>query len=76
MNSFQDSVTRKTSQKVLRRNSHVEIQSMEHSVDGEDSVFRKNFSNRNKIDNSVPREQATQGQLKATKISPRRKTQR
>ena len=37
MNSFQDSVTRKSSQEVLRRNSHVEIQSMEHSVDGEDS---------------------------------------
>ena len=76
MNSFQDSVTRKTAQEVLRRNSHVEIQSMEHSVDGEDSLFRKNFSNRNKIDYSVQREQATQGQLKATKISLGRKTWR
>lgn len=55
MNSFQDSVTRKSSQEVLRRNSHVEIESMEHSMDGEDSVFRKNFSKRNKIDYSVAR---------------------
>lgn len=68
MNSFQDSVTRKSSQEVLRRNSHVEIESMEHSMDGEDSVFRKNFSKRNKIDYSVT-EQATQGQSKSLKIS-------
>lgn len=53
MNSFQDSVFGKTSQEMLR--------SMEHSVNSEDLVFRKNFSNRDEIDYSVQREQATQG---------------
>lgn len=62
MNSFQDSVFGKTSQEMLRRNSHVETQSMEHSVNSEDLVFRKNFSNRDEIDYSVQSEQATQGQ--------------
>ena len=53
MNSFQDSVFGKTSQEMLRRNCHVETQSMEHSVNSEDLVFRENFSNRDKIDDPV-----------------------